>query len=29
LTGLLEWAERHRPDIIEARKAYDEQALAA
>jgi DNA-binding HxlR family transcriptional regulator len=29
LTGLLEWAERHQPDIIEARKAYDEQALAA
>lgn len=29
LTGLLEWAERHRPDIIEARRSYDEQALAA
>ncbi|WP_030160003.1 helix-turn-helix domain-containing protein [Glycomyces sp. NRRL B-16210] len=28
LTGLLDWAERHRPDIIEARRAYDE-ALAA
>ncbi|GAA2130413.1 winged helix-turn-helix transcriptional regulator [Glycomyces algeriensis] len=29
LTGLLDWAERHQPEIIEARKAYDEQALAA
>ncbi|MCD0443223.1 helix-turn-helix transcriptional regulator [Glycomyces sp. A-F 0318] len=28
LTGLLAWAERHRPDIIEARRSYDE-ALAA
>ncbi|SDD74721.1 winged helix-turn-helix transcriptional regulator [Glycomyces harbinensis] len=30
LTGLLEWAEQHRPDIIEARMEYDRaQALAA
>jgi DNA-binding HxlR family transcriptional regulator len=30
LTGLLAWAERHRPDIIEARQEYDRaQALAA
>jgi DNA-binding HxlR family transcriptional regulator len=30
LTGLLAWAERHRPDIIEARQSYDRaKALAA
>ncbi|WP_112141496.1 winged helix-turn-helix transcriptional regulator [Glycomyces dulcitolivorans] len=29
LTGLLEWAERHRPDIIEARKTYDALVAAA
>jgi len=29
LTGLLEWAERHRPDIIEARERYDALVAAA
>lgn len=30
LTGLLAWAERHQPDIIEARQSYDRaKALAA
>ncbi len=29
LTGLLEWAERHRPDIIEARREYDRLREAA
>ncbi|GAA1672791.1 helix-turn-helix domain-containing protein [Glycomyces endophyticus] len=29
LTGLLEWAERHRPDIVEARERYDALVAAA
>ncbi|GAB3653934.1 hypothetical protein GCM10028833_27220 [Glycomyces tarimensis] len=30
LNGLLEWAERHQPDIIEARRDYDrERGLSA
>jgi DNA-binding HxlR family transcriptional regulator len=28
LSGLLEWAERHRPDIIEARREYDRARAA-
>ncbi|WP_026930310.1 winged helix-turn-helix transcriptional regulator [Glycomyces tenuis] len=29
LNGLLEWAERHQPDIIEARREYDRLQAAA
>ncbi|WP_035737566.1 winged helix-turn-helix transcriptional regulator [Glycomyces arizonensis] len=29
LNGLLEWAERHQPDIIEARRDYDRLTAAA
>ncbi|HZE41974.1 MAG TPA: helix-turn-helix domain-containing protein [Stackebrandtia sp.] len=29
LTGLVDWARRHRPDIIAARAAYDAQQAAA